>query len=119
MPEPPREPQPEPLRPSGYPGPVGRPGRPWLGLLVGVGGLALVAVPAFWTFLFAYAGFSGCFLECSRPQPLVGAVWALVTLLLVATPVAAGVAVGRARSPRPMLLAAGLLGLLLVVMIFV
>lgn len=72
-----------------------RPGRPWIGLLVAVGGLALVAVPAFWTFLLAYAGFSGCFLECSTPNPPAGTAWALVTLLLVAAPVVAGVAVAR------------------------
>jgi hypothetical protein len=70
------------------------------GNLVGLGVFALVAVPAAWSGFLAVASFSGCFIsgECSEPEPLAGAVWALSALALLALPVITGVLVARAIS---------------------
>lgn len=68
-----------------------------LGVLVGLVGLVVVAYPAFWTALFTLASFTGCFLECSEPEPAVGLMWGSVTLVLLTIPVILGVAVGRRR----------------------
>ncbi|MDQ1535861.1 MAG: hypothetical protein QOE58_254 [Actinomycetota bacterium] len=68
------------------------------GTLVGLGVFALVAVPAAWSGFFAITFFSGCFLECSEPDPLWGAVYALSALFLLAMPVITGVLVARAIS---------------------
>jgi hypothetical protein len=65
------------------------------GTLVGLVVLLAVALPAFWTAFAAYASFSGCFLECSEPEPAVGAVWAAITLFLLALPITVGIAVAR------------------------
>ena len=70
------------------------------GTLVGLGVFALVAVPAAWSGLGAVASFSGCFLSCSEPEPLVGAFWALSALVLLALPVITGVLTARAISRR-------------------
>ena len=80
--------------------PRSSPRRRWAGVGVGLLVLAIVAVPAFWTAMFAYAGFSGCFLECARPRPLRGAMWAAACLVLLACPVGAGLLTAR-RSGRP------------------
>lgn len=81
-------------------GSQGRPStaRRLAGAVVGLGVLALVAVPAFWTAVFAHAGFTGCFMGCSTPQPWIGALWAGVSLLLLILPVAAGFVTARVRS---------------------
>jgi hypothetical protein len=60
-------------------------------VLVAVILLVLVAAPAFWTTVFAVASFTGCFLECTTPEPWVGVLWVGVTAVLIAVPVLAGV----------------------------
>lgn len=77
-----------------------------LGAVVAAGVLALVAVPAFYTALFAVAGFSGCFLECNTPDPMVGMGWSIITLVLLALPIAAGLVATRVRSKRGWLIVA-------------
>jgi hypothetical protein len=67
------------------------------GIAVGLLLAVVVAVPAFWTGLFAIWSFTGCFIECSEPEPLVGVLWAGISLLLVLTPVFAGMTVARGR----------------------
>lgn len=71
--------------------------RPLAGVLVGTAVLAVVAVPAFWTGMFTLFSLSGCFLECSEPDPKNAAGWGAVTVLLLALPLSAGLAVARAR----------------------
>lgn len=66
------------------------------GIVVGLLVAVVVAVPAFWTVLFAAFSFTGCFIECNEPQPAVGALWAGLSVLLVLTPVFAGMTVARA-----------------------
>lgn len=73
--------------------------RPLLAAVVGVVALALCAVPIYWTALFAYASFTGCFLGCSKPEPAVAVMWGSLTLLLLIAPFSAAAAVGRYR-PR-------------------
>ncbi|MBO0830056.1 MAG: hypothetical protein J2P24_19965 [Streptosporangiales bacterium] len=68
-------------------------GQPLLGIVIALGGLAALAVPAFFTTMLAYAGFSGCLLECTRRHPVLAVVWTLDTVVLVAAPVVAGVLV--------------------------
>jgi hypothetical protein len=62
---------------------------------VGVGVLAVVALPLGFAGFAALASFSGCFLECSEPEPLVGALWAGIALFLLAVPVVAGLVTAR------------------------
>ncbi len=69
-----------------------------VGWLAGVVALALVAVPAFYAAIFAIAGYTGCFLSCSEPEPLSGLLWTGVTIVLLALPVAAGLVAVRVRS---------------------
>jgi hypothetical protein len=66
------------------------------GIAVGALTAVVVAVPAFWTALFAMFSFTGCFIECREPEPLTGALWAGISLLLVLTPAFAGMTVARA-----------------------
>jgi hypothetical protein len=66
------------------------------GTLVGLGVFALVAVPAAWSIFLAGVAFSGCLMGCSEPEPLLGAVWALSALALLALPVITGVLVAKA-----------------------
>ena len=61
--------------------------RPLVAALTGVVGLALCAIPVFWTTVFAVAGFTGCFLECSEPEPAVGLLWGGIALLIGAVPI--------------------------------
>lgn len=68
--------------------------RPLLAAATGAVVLALCAVPLFWTAVFAIAGFTGCFLGCSEPEPAVGALWGGIALLLGSAPVAAGALAG-------------------------
>ena len=74
--------------------------RPLLGVLAAAAASTVVAVPAFWTGVFAYASFSGCFLECGEPDPGAGLVWSGLTLLLLAFPVTVGLLVGGAGGRR-------------------
>jgi hypothetical protein len=68
------------------------------GTLVGLAVFALVAKWALWSGFLAVVGFSGCFIDCSEPDPLLGAVWALFALAFLALPVITGVLVARAIS---------------------
>lgn len=74
--------------------------RPWAGVAAGAVTLAVVAVPAFWTGFFALASFTGCSLECHEPEVGVGLLWAAVTALLLALPIAVGLVVSGARRSR-------------------
>lgn len=60
--------------------------------------LALVAVPAFYAAIFAIAGYTGCFLSCSEPEPSSGLLWTGVTIVLLAIPVAVGLVAARVRT---------------------
>jgi hypothetical protein len=48
--------------------------------------------------LFAYASFTGCFLSCTMPEPGTGLVWSAVAVVLLALPVALGLATAGVRS---------------------
>jgi threonine/homoserine/homoserine lactone efflux protein len=61
------------------------------GVAVGLGVLALVAVPAVVTAAFALASLTWS----DPPEPAVGALWAGITLLLLALPLAAGLVTAR------------------------
>jgi hypothetical protein len=65
------------------------------GVVVGIGVLALVAVPATVTALFALASFR----YSEPPEPSVGVLWAGISLLLLTLPVAAGLLRVRKQSP--------------------
>jgi hypothetical protein len=67
---------------------------------LGVGVLALVAVPALWAAVLAYSAFTGCFLECTGPQPAVGVLWAGATVALLGLPVVAAAVVVRVPTRR-------------------
>lgn len=69
---------------------------PLTGLAAGALLLAVVALPASWA---GAAAFLGCFKGCSALQALGWSLWAGVALLLLALPVAVGVATARARRP--------------------
>lgn len=74
--------------------------RRFYGWLVGLGIFALVAVPATVCGYFALAAFTGCFLGCSDPEPLVGTGYLTTALVLLAIPVIAGRYTARAPSAR-------------------
>lgn len=65
------------------------------GLAVGLGVLALVAVPAGFTAFAALVSFSGCFIQCSESEPVIGVLYAALALLLLAVPVVAGLVTAR------------------------
>jgi hypothetical protein len=65
------------------------------GLGVGLGVLALVAVPAAYVAFGAWVSFSGCFIQCSESEPVVGTFYAAIALLLLAVPVVAGLVTAR------------------------
>ena len=69
--------------------------RPLAGLAVGLGVLALVAVPAGFVAFAALVSFSGCFIECSEAEPLVGVLYAAIAMLLLAIPLVAGLVTAR------------------------
>ena len=69
--------------------------RPGLGILAGLAVLLLVAVPAGVLVWFALLAFSGCFIECSQPEPAVGTLWAGLAVFLLALPVGTGLLVAR------------------------
>lgn len=66
--------------------------RPVLGVLVGLGMLAVVAVPAAWFAYFSLLGFIGW---SSDPEPAVGVLWGAMALVTLAVPVLIGLAVAR------------------------
>lgn len=74
-------------------------------MLVGFGVLALVVWPTAVSIYFAVASFSGCFLECSQPEPAVGVLWAAIAVFLLVIPVAAGLITARVHSARGWLIA--------------
>lgn len=69
--------------------------------------LLLLGYPILVTALLATWSFTGCFLECSARQPGRGVAWSVVTALLLAVPVALGLAVARVRSWSAWLAAGG------------
>jgi drug/metabolite transporter superfamily protein YnfA len=50
------------------------------------------------TGLFAYAGFTGCFLSCSTPEPGTGLLWSAVGAVLLALPLVLGMTAAGVRS---------------------
>jgi hypothetical protein len=70
--------------------------RPAQAVIVGLGVLALVALPAIATAFFAL----GSFRWSEPPEPSVGALWAAITLILLSLPVAVGLVTARQKSPR-------------------
>ncbi|MFB0835002.1 hypothetical protein ACX8Z9_07300 [Arthrobacter halodurans] len=66
--------------------------RAWWGLLIVFGGWAALASPAFFALLTAHVGFTGCFIECARPQPVLGATAAALLAGMALAPVLGGAA---------------------------
>jgi hypothetical protein len=64
----------------------------------GAWGLAVVAVPVAVCGYFALVAFTGCFVGCSDPEPLVGVMYVATALVLLAIPVIAGRYTARASS---------------------
>lgn len=72
------------------------PRRPWWRCaLVVLGGWALLAYPALFALLTMYVGFTGCFIECSRPDAAMGFLGSGALAGLAAAPVLAGFAYRR------------------------
>jgi hypothetical protein len=67
----------------------------WWGITLILAGWALLIIPMFWALVLAAAGFSGCFIECSQPDPAVGMVGATAVAIMAAAPVLAGIALIR------------------------
>jgi len=65
---------------------------------VGLVLLAALAYPLGVLGLFAYASFSGCFIDCGDPEPGVGLGWSAVAAVVLALPFAAALAVAGVRS---------------------
>ena len=65
-------------------------------LFTGLVTLLVAAYPLAWAASLAHASLSGCWLTCGGdPNPVVGALWAIVAAALLAAPV--GVAMSKAR----------------------
>jgi hypothetical protein len=77
------------------------------GVAVGIVALLVLGYPMVITALLASFSFSGCFLECSAPQPGRGVAWSVVTAVLLAVPVCLGLAVARVRRRAAWLSAGG------------
>jgi hypothetical protein len=60
--------------------------------------LPLLAYPIGVAGLFAYAGFTGCFLSCSAPEPGTGLLWSAVGAVLLALPLVLGMTAAGVRS---------------------
>ena len=71
-------------------------------VVVGIGVLAVVAVPAMLAAYLSLALFLGwgCEMGCSDPRPLTGVVFAGVALILLTAPVIAGLATARVLTGR-------------------
>ncbi|WP_417219506.1 hypothetical protein [Arthrobacter sp.] len=74
------------------PSPARKPRRWWHAALVLLVGYALAAVPAFFLLLIASIGFSGCFIECSKPDPVQGWVGVGGIVVVLIAPIVACVA---------------------------
>jgi hypothetical protein len=94
-----------------------RSGTAWAVLVTG--GL-LAACPAFLAAALAGFAFTGCFIGCGEPEPVLGAFLAGVAALLLALPFAAvrfvqGARTGEARQVRLLVLGLAVLGAVLLV----
>lgn len=67
----------------------------WWGVLLAVAGWAALAIPMTWALLAATVGFTGCFIECSEPDPAIGLFGVTALAVMVAAPVLAGIALVR------------------------
>jgi hypothetical protein len=67
----------------------------WWGVLLTVVGWAALSIPMTWALLAAAVGFTGCFLECSAPDPAIGMFGLTALVVMVAAPVLAGLALVR------------------------
>jgi hypothetical protein len=67
----------------------------WWGILLAVVGWAALAIPMSWALLAATVGFTGCFIECSAPDPAIGMFGLTALAVMVAAPVLAGIALVR------------------------
>jgi hypothetical protein len=92
--------------------------RPYAAGIVGVLMFGVCAVPLYWTSLFAWASFTGCFISCSEPEPAVGIMWGAVALLSLIAPFAAGALAGgyrvRLATTIALCVAAGIISFLVV-----
>ena len=70
--------------------------------------LGLLAYPIAVTGLFAYAGFTGCFISCTTPEPGTGLLWSAIAAVLLAIPLAVGMVTAGVRSRAAWWSAAGL-----------
>ena len=84
---------------------------------VGVGVLAVVAVPAGLAAFGAMISFSGCFLTCSESEPLIGAFLVGVALYLLAVPVVAGLVTARVLTALGWRIALALTAVLIIVLL--
>jgi hypothetical protein len=73
-------------------------GRRLAGLAVGLVLLACVGYPVVMAGVLAYASFTGCFIECTSPDPGVGLVWSAVAAVALALSLGVGMAVAGVRS---------------------
>jgi hypothetical protein len=69
-------------------------------VLCGIATAAAAAVPAFWTAMFSVSSFTGCFIECSSPDPLGGVMLAVVTVVLLGLPLLVGLVIGGANKEQ-------------------
>ncbi|MCG2622810.1 hypothetical protein LVY72_12955 [Arthrobacter sp. I2-34] len=67
----------------------------WWGILLTVVAWAALAIPMFWALLAAAVGFTGCFIECSAPDPGIGMFGVTALAVMAAAPVLAGIALVR------------------------
>lgn len=73
--------------------------RGWQGLGAALLTGLVVVHPLVWVASITHAQFSGCWTSCGGdPQPASGLAWSLVVAVLLAIPLASGLAVARVRS---------------------
>ena len=70
------------------------------GWFVGLTTLAVVAIPAVFTAMAAVASFTGCFLGCSQAEPAQGVLWVAACVILLTTPIAAGLVAAGIQSSK-------------------
>ncbi|WP_153393703.1 hypothetical protein [Ornithinicoccus halotolerans] len=84
------------------------------GILAAVLALAVVGLPAGQVALLAVFSWTGCFIECGDPEPVVGLMWAGLSMSLFSVPVVVGLLVAgkpfRRIWPRLLVVAAVVLG---------